>query len=229
VPQPKICGYLSLSAWVRRKAAMKVLVMIAVLAGGAVFAGGAQADPAETLCAQNPAFAADLMEKVIRGQLEADHDPSLDADTPEHLAQQASAQGIAECAAEMRRDPSVAAAFASAGPNDMQVAWDAFNTACADHAASRGACISAEINSSKALRRMIATDQPDGAKALVQTCELVMQADPPLAEWRECVDQALAVHASGSTAKRCKLAATWHVAKSGAQAGALVAACLRGG
>jgi hypothetical protein len=191
-------------------------------------ATSAWADPAEELCAQNPAFAPALMEKIIRAQLETDHDPALDADTPDHVAQQASAQGIRECAADIRQDPSIAAAFTAAGPANAQVAWDAFNTACADHKTSRGACITAEVQSNLALKRMIATDQPDGAKALVQTCELVMQTDPPLADWRECVDQALAVHASGAAARHCKLAATWHVAKTGAEAGALVAACLRG-
>jgi hypothetical protein len=209
--------------------AMKALVMFgAATLCWNVPAGSAWADPAESLCAQNPAFAPSLMEKIIRAQLEADHDPALEADTPEHVAQQASAQGIGECAAEVRRDPSIAAAFNAAGPSNAEVAWDAFNTACADHKTSRGACITAEVQSSKALKQLISTDQPDGAKALVQTCELVMQTDPPLAEWRECVDQALAVHAPGSAARRCKLAATWHVAKTGAEAGGIVAACLRG-
>jgi len=203
---------------------MRFLILLVVLVSGR-----ALADPAESLCAQNPAFSPSIMLKIVQAQLEADHDPSLEADTPENIAKQAAAQGIAECAADVRRDPSIMAALGSLGGADLQVGWDAYNTACADHRASRGACITAEVQSDKALKRLISTDSPAGAKTLVQTCELVMQTDPPLAEWRECVDQGLAVHASAAAAKRCKLSATWHVAKSGAEAGGLVAACLKGG
>jgi len=203
---------------------MKVLILLCVLVST-----GALADPAETLCAGDPAFSQAVMLKIVQAQLEVDHDPALDADTPENIARQAQAQGIAECAAEVRRDPSIAAAFAGLDAADEQVAWDAYNTSCADHKTSRGACISAEVQSDKALKRMVSTDRPEGAKTLVQTCELVMQTDPALAEWRECVDQGLALHPSESAAKRCKLSATWHVAKTGAEAGAIVAACLKGG
>jgi hypothetical protein len=203
---------------------MKFLVLLCVLVST-----GALADPAETLCAQDPAFSRAVMLKIVQAELEVEHDPALDADTPENIAKLAQRQGISECAAEVRRDPSIAAAFAGLSGADEQVAWDAYNTACADHKASRGACISAEVQSDKALKRMVSTDRPEGAKALVQTCELVMQTDPAMAEWRECVDQGLAVHASEAAAKRCKLSATWHVAKTGAEAGAIVAACLKGG
>jgi len=189
----------------------------------------ALADPAEALCAQNPAFSQSIMLKIVQSQLEGEHDPSLDADTPENIAKQAQVQGIAECAAEIRGDPSILAAFGGLSGPDAQVAWDAFNTACADHKASRGACITSEVQADTALKRMISKDQPPGAKVLVQTCELVMQSDPALAEWRECVDQGLALHPTESAAKRCKLSATWHVAKTGAEAGAIVAACLKGG
>jgi hypothetical protein len=189
----------------------------------------ALADPMETLCAQNPAYALPIMLKIVQAQLEVDHDPALDADTPENIARQAQTQGIAECAAEVRGDPSIAAAFDGLSGADLPVAWDAYNTTCADHKASRGACITAEVQSDKALKRMIATDKPEGAKVLVQACELVMQTDPAMAEWRACVDEGLALHPSESTAKRCKLSATWHVAKTGAEAGAIISACLRGG
>jgi hypothetical protein len=203
---------------------MKGLVFLALLA-----AGPALADPAETLCASNPAFAPDVMLRVVQVELQGDHDPSLDADTPEHIASQASTQGIAECAQEVRNDPSIAATLGGLKGADLQAGWDAYNMACADHKTSRGACISAEVASDKALKHMVATDQPTGAKTLVQTCELVMKAEPGLSEWRACVDEALAAHASEGTAKRCKLSATWHVAKTGAEAGEMISACLRGG
>jgi hypothetical protein len=202
---------------------MKYLILLAL------FATPALADPAETLCATNPAFSPRVMQAVVEAQLQQDHDPALDADTPEKLAEQASAQGISECAAEIRTDPSIAAALHGLDSADLQVGWDAYNTACMDHKASRGACISGEIAAARALKHMTATNSPPGAKTLVQACELVMQSDPAMAEWRQCVDQALAVHASDAAAKRCKLSANWHVAKTGAQAGETLAACLRGG
>ncbi len=203
---------------------MKSWVLLGLLA-----AGPAWADSAQTLCTGNPAFAPDVMLRVVQVQLQGDHDPSLDADTPEHIANQASTQGIAECAAEVRTDPSIATALGGLKGPDLQAGWDAYNTACADHKGSRGACISAEVASDRALKQMVKTDEPSGAKTLVQACELVMKAEPGLSEWRLCVDTALAVHASDSTAKRCKLAATWHVATSGAEAGGIIANCLRGG
>jgi hypothetical protein len=189
---------------------------------------GALADPAESLCAQNPAYSLSIMLKIVQAQLEGDHDPALDADTPENIARQAQTQGISECAVVVRGDPSITVAFASLSGADEPVAWDAYNTTCADHKMSRGACIAAEVQSDKALKRMIATDKPEGAKVLVQTCELVMQTDPALAEWRACVDEGLALHPSESAAKRCKLSATWHVAKTGVEAGAIISACLKG-
>ncbi len=192
-------------------------------------AGPAWAESAEALCATNPAFAPDVMLRVVQLQLQGDHDPALDADTPEHIASQASTQGISECAAEVRSDPSIAAALDGLTGPDLQAGWDAYNTACADHKASRGACIDAEVKSDKALKRMVATNQPEGAKTLVQACELVMKAEPGLAEWRQCVDEALEIHASESAAKRCKLSATWHVARTGAEAGGILATCLKGG
>ncbi len=201
---------------------MRLIVLL-----GMLFAVPALAGPAETLCAGNPAFSYKVMLAVVQSQLEHDHDPALDADTPEKLADQAVAQGIAECAADIRADPSIAAAFSGLGTTDREVAWDAYNTACADHKASRGACITAEVGASRALKHMMAANTPPGAKSLVQTCELVMQSDPSMAEWRQCVDMALSVHANEETAKRCKVSANWHTAKTGAQAGQSIAACLR--
>jgi hypothetical protein len=203
---------------------MRILVLLVLLA-----AGPAWADSAETLCASNPAFSPEVMLRVVQVELQGDHDPSLDADTPEHIASQASTQGIAECAAEVRNDPSIASALGGMTGPDLQAGWDAYNTACSDRKVSRGDCISAEVAAGKALRRMVKEDEPAGAKSLVQTCQLVMKTDRGNTEWRQCVDMGLAVHASGGAAKRCKLSATWHVAGSGAEAGGIIASCLRGG
>ena len=203
---------------------MKILVFLALLA-----AGPAWAETADSLCSSNPAFSPDVMLRVVQVELQGDHDPSLDADTPEHIASQASTQGIAECAAEVRSDPSIASALESMKGPDLQAGWDAYNTVCADRKVSRGACISVEVASGKALKQMVKEDEPPGAKTLVQTCTLVMKADRGNAEWRQCVDMGLAVHAPASAAKRCKMSATWHVAETGAQAGQIIATCLRGG
>jgi hypothetical protein len=201
---------------------MKVLILLACLS-----ATRALGSEAETLCASNPAFSSTVMLSVVQSQLAHDHDAALDADTPENLARQAAAQGIAECAADIRADPSIATAFAGVDGRDRETGWDAYNTACADRKTARGACITAEIGAYRALRHMMTTDTPPGAKALVQTCELVMQSDPAMAEWRACVDHALAVHASADAARRCKVSASWHVARTGAEAGQVVAECLR--
>jgi hypothetical protein len=112
---------------------------------------------------------------------------------------------------------------------DREMAWDAFNTSCADHAASRADCIRAEVGSVRALKHMVAKDDPPGAKALVETCQLVLKPDPPMADWRECVDLALATHAGRGTAERCKTSVAWHTTTSGADAGHLLAACLNAG
>ncbi len=194
---------------------------------GLLWAAPALAGEAETLCARNPAYTPAIMLAIVREQLSRDHDPALDADTPEHLAEQATAQGIAECAAEVRADPSIAAALSGLAEADQSVGWDAYNTACADHRASRGQCITAEVGAARALKRMMAANTPPGARTLVQACALVLQTDPAMAEWRSCVDQTLAVHASEDAAKRCKLSASWHVAKTGADAGRVIAECLR--
>ena len=201
---------------------MRYLLLLGMLCTSSALAG-----EAETLCAKNPAYAPRIMLAIVREQLARDHDPELDADTPEALAEKASAQGIAECAAEMRADPSIVPALANLSEADQSVGWDAYNTACSDHHASKGQCITAEVTADQALKHMMATNSPPGAKALVQACALVMQTDPAIAEWRQCVDQALAVHASEDAAKRCKLSANWHVAKTGSQAGAVLAQCLR--
>ena len=201
---------------------MRYLILLGLLGASPALAG-----EAETLCARNPAFSNAIMLAIVREQLARDHDPALDTDTPEKLAQQATAQGIAECAAEVRADPSIAVALTGLADGDQSVAWDAYNTACADHHASRGQCITAEVGAARALKHMMATNTPPGVKTLVQACALVMQTDPAMAEWRSCVDQSLAVHASEDAAKRCKLSASWHTARTGEEAGRVIAACLR--
>ena len=200
---------------------MRYLLLFVLL-----YATHATAGEVETLCAKNPAYAPRIMLAIVREQLARDHDPALDADTPEVLADKASAQGIAECAAEMRADPSIVPALSGLSEADQSVGWDAYNTACSDHHASKGQCITAEVGADQALKRMMKTNSPPGAKALVQACALVMQTDPAMAEWRQCVDQGLAVHASEDAARRCKLSANWHVAKTGSEAGRVLAACL---
>ena len=79
-----------------------------------------------------------------------------------------------------------------------------------------------------ALKRMAAGDTPAGAKALVLTCHLVMQEDPPMVEWRACVDAALAIHPSPQAVETCKVRVNYHVAKTGEEAGRVVTACLKG-
>lgn len=189
----------------------------------------ASADEAVTLCAGNPAFSRKVMVSIVQAQLGRDHDPALDADTPEVLVDKAVAQGINECAAEVRVDASLATALSGLTEADRTVAWDAYNTACSDHRASKGACIRSEIGAADALRRMVARNTPPGAKSVVQTCQLVMQDDPAMAEWRMCVDEALAVRPSVEAVERCKIAVNYHVAKTGAEAGRVVAGCLKGG
>jgi hypothetical protein len=201
--------------------------LLCTLLLGMIGVGPARADQVEALCATNPAFSPKVMLAVVEAQLEHDHDPSLDADTPENLANRASAQGISECAATLRADPIAATALTGLKDDEVQTGWDAFNTTCADHKASMGACITAELQSARALNRMVKKNEPPGAKALVQACALIMVSDPAMAEWRQCVDQGLAVHASDDDAKRCKVSATWHVAKTGAEAGGILTACLR--
>ena len=196
-------------------------IVLACLLATPAFAGNL-----ETLCAANPAFSPKIMLAIVQSQLQHDHDPALDADTPDNMAQKASAQGISECAADMRADPSIAPSLSGLAGADVQVGWDAYNTACSDRRTGRGACITAEIGAARALKRMMATNSPPGAKALVQTCELVMQGDPAMAEWRQCVDQALAVHPTEAAARQCKVSASWHVAKTGAEAARVVTQCL---
>lgn len=189
----------------------------------------ALAAQAEMLCAGNPAFSPTVMLAVVRAQMLRDHDPALDADTPEHLADAATAQGIAECAADLRADPSIATALSGLKPADLQVGWDAYNTACSDRHAGRGACMAAEIGSAAALKRMMGTGGPPAGRTLVQACALVLQTDPAMADWRQCVDLSLAVHPTEDAAKRCKLSASWHSAHTGAEAGRILAACLQHG
>ena len=191
-----------------------------------LLAAPALAGEAETICATNPAYSHAIMLTIVQTQLQRDHDPALDTDTPAHLATRAVAQGIAECATELRTDPSIAAAFAGLDKHDLSVAWDAYNTACADHKFSRGACIAAEIGAAKAIKRLMSSGSPPAAKTLVQACELVLQPDPAMADWRQCVDISLASHPTPERAAQCKLSANWHAARTGAEAGASLASCL---
>ncbi len=186
----------------------------------------ALAGEAETICASNPAYSQAIMLTIVQTQLQRDHDAALDSDTPEHLATRAVAQGIAECAAELRADRTIAPAFTGLDRHDLSVAWDAYNTACADHKASRGACITAEIGAAKAIKHLMSTGSSPVARTLVQACELVLQPDPAMADWRQCVDVSLALHPTADRAAQCKLSANWHAAKTGAEAGASLAACL---
>ena len=190
-------------------------------------ARGQAPDPQSRLCATNPAFSLSIMQSIIEAQLQKDHDPSLDAASPEQLAQQALDQGIGECATALRRDPDLMAALSALKGGEVVIGWDAYNTACDDRSRTKGDCIRAEVGAAHALKHMMTTDQPPGAKTLVETCQLVLQTDPTMTAWRECVDLGLAAHASNADARRCKLSVTWHSAKTGAEAGAQVAQCLR--
>ncbi len=203
--------------------------MKAALALLLLLAPPALAGEAETLCATNPAYSEHVMLAVVQTQLQHDHDPALDADTPEHLADAAVAQGIAECAADLRANPSIATALQATPEADRSVAWDAYNTACADHKASKSACIQAEVGAADALKRMIVKNQPPTAKALAQTCQLVMKEDPAMVEWRSCVDQALPLNASRDLVERCKVRVNYHVATTGAEAAQVINACLKAG
>jgi hypothetical protein len=181
------------------------------------------------LCGTNPAYALPVMRSILEEQLQKDHDPDLDSAPPEKLAQEAVEQGITECAVELHKDPTIYAALAPLSGAERMIGWDAYNTACTTHTGSKGACISAEIGAVRALKHMSAVNVPPGARALVQGCELVLKTDPPMAEWRQCVDLSLAVHAPPEKASACKLSVNWHVAKTGAEAGAIMARCLHGG
>jgi hypothetical protein len=186
-------------------------------------------DAAATLCRTNPAYSVEVMGSVLNAQLAKDHDPALDAESPDQMAAEAVEQGVSDCATELRRDPRIFQTLVVLRGNDMQIGWDAFNTACDDRKVSKADCIKAEVGAVQALKRMVATDKPPGSAALVQTCELVLQSDPAMAEWRVCVDQSLAAHATPDAAKRCKTSVTWHVAKTGADAARVIGACLKGG
>ncbi len=185
------------------------------------------ADDAETtLCRSNPAYSIEVMRNVLQAQLQKDHDPALDAESPDQMADEAVEQGVKDCAADLQRNPAIYKALAPLTGNDLPVGWDAYNTACSDRNVSKAACIAAEVGSVRALKRMMVTDQPPGAKALVESCELVLTADPPMADWRECVDTALAAHADADRARQCKTAVAWHVAKTGVEAGKILRGCL---
>jgi len=213
-----------------KRAMVRTLLRASALCLAAYSAPAAAADDAAAaICRSNPAYSLPVMRSVLDSQLSKDHDPALDAEPPDQMAAEAVEQGVADCAAELRRTPGIYQVMAGLSGSELAVGWDAYNTACDSHAASKADCIKAEVGSVQALKRMAATDKPAGAKALVETCELVLQTDPPMAEWRSCVDQALAVHASAEAAARCKTSVTWHIAKTGAEAAQPIVQCLRRG
>lgn len=202
---------------------------MSLAAAGLGLAGGARAESEDAaLCRQNPAFRVEIMRSVIDEQIRAGRNPDFDHADPDALAQQAVEKGVADCAETMAREPGLDDAIAGAGSQDAATAWDAFNIACAGHHGSMGACVRAELASHAALKRLSATDKPPGANAIVETCALVLPQTPALAEWRVCVDVALAVHAGRDSAESCKTTVPWHAAQTGQQAGEIVAACLRG-
>ena len=206
---------------------MRYGLTVLVLGWCGAAAAQSGADPAlNALCATNPAYSAAVMREALESQLARDHDEALDKTPPDELAQQAVAQAISDCAGDLAKDGASRQVLAGLKGSELDVAWDAYNTACSDHGASKGACIQAEVGSVRALKRLVATDEPAGSKALVETCELALQPDPAMADWRQCVDQALAVHASRDKAAQCKVSVPWHVAKTGAEAGKLLRDCL---
>ena len=207
---------------------IRLACAVALLLSAPSLACAQAADPQTRLCATNPAFSLSIMQSIIEAQLQKDHDPSLDSAPPEQLAQQALNQGISECATALRGDPDLMAALAALKGGEVVIGWDAYNTACDDRSRTKGDCIRAEVGAAHALKNMMTTDKPAGAKTLVETCQLVLQTDPTMTGWRQCVDLSLAAHATSADAKRCKLSVTWHSAKTGAEAGAKVAQCLRG-
>jgi hypothetical protein len=204
---------------------IRLLLLLCLLATPAL---AQPPDAATTLCATNPAYSQEVMRSVLEAQLQKDHDPALDAEPPAQMAAETAQLGVQNCATELRANPDILQALTGLSPIDTPVGWDAYNTTCDDRKASKGACIKAEIGSAQALRHMAQKDQPPGAKALVQACQLVLKSDLAMAEWRLCVDQGLAVHAPAAKAAQCKTSVNWHVAKDGAEAGGAVAACLKG-
>lgn len=211
---------------------MRLAVLLSALSGLAVCRAWAAAPPlindaATALCRTNPAYSQSVMRAVLDAQLSKDHDPALDAEPPDQMAQEAADQGIADCATELRQQPAIRKALTGLSLEDQQVGWDAYNTTCDDRKATKAECIRGEIGAAQALRHMARTNTPPGGTALVQACQLVLKQDLAMSEWRLCVDQGLAVHASPDAARRCKTDVAWHVAATGAQAGAILAACLR--
>ena len=183
------------------------MVMGALLLAGAP-ACRAQDDAEATLCQSNPAYSSSVMRSVLEAQLQKDHDSALDAESPDQMAAEASAQGIKDCASDLRRNPAIYQALAGLSGTELPVGWDAYNTACSDRSGSKADCIKAEVGSVRALKHMVATD-------------------PAMTDWRECVDVGLSAHAAPARAAQCKTTVAWHTAKTGAQAGTMLKACLQ--
>jgi hypothetical protein len=195
----------------------------------APLAARAADDAAAAFCRTNPAFSFQVIREVLDAQLAKDHDPALDELPPDQMALRTVEQGVSDCAAALRQDPGALQTMTSLQGSDLAAAWDAWNTTCDDRPHSKADCVKAEMGAMWALKRMSRTNQPPGAHALVEACQLVMANNPAMTEWRECVDAGLAVHASDDAAKRCKTSVNWHVAKTGAEAGKMISECLRGG
>jgi hypothetical protein len=210
---------------------MTRLILLFLLLAGILHAQSASAQTAAAMaiCATNPAYAPDVLRSVLNAQLQKDHDEALDAEPPEQMASEAAQLGIKDCAADLTSHPAIGQALAGLAPVDEQVAWDAYNTTCNDHGATKAACMKAEVGSAQALRRMSRTNDPAGSRALVSACQLVLTSNFAMVEWRLCVDAGLAVHAAPARAAACKTSVNWHVAKTGAEAGKIVAACLKQG
>ena len=204
---------------------MRSTLLFLLLSGPAC----AQSADLMAICATNPAYAPDVMRSVLNAQLQKDHDEALDAEPPEQMANEAAQLGIKECTEDLAAHPAIGDALKGLALTDQQVAWDAYNTTCNDHGATKAACMKAEVGSAQALRRMSRTNDPAGSRALVAACQLVLMTDFAMVEWRTCVDAGLAVHATPARAAACKTSVNWHVAKTGAQAGAIVAGCLKQG
>ena len=203
---------------------MRALLPVMIL----MLAGSAQAEDAATsLCRLNPAYAVGTMRAVIDEELKTAHDPSLDETPPDQLAQQASDQGVADCGKELAANKPLYDVLAALTPDRQVIGWDAFNVACANHSTSKADCVRAEVSSDAALRRMGSSNHPPGAKALIETCQLVLPPTVAMAEWRACVDTALLEHSPEEIVDGCKTGVPWHSAATGAEAGKLIVACLR--
>src|ERR1700760_2460144 len=131
-------------------------------------AAGARAESAQaTLCRGNPALSPSIMKSVVAQQMQRDHDPSLDDESPDKLADEAVEQGVEDCAKDLSADPILYGELLGLPAGDRPIAWDAYNSACANSpAGSKGNCVKAEVDSQQALRLMVALNRPPGARGI---------------------------------------------------------------